>query len=555
MPRKKLIDSDFSSYFSDPEEARLGYEQAFKEGSVKDYPLAILHVSGGVTHVLYNATVYRGADGKVLGVFAAARDVTERKKVEDQLHATSAYARSLIEASLDPLVTISPEGKITDVNHSTELITGVSREWLIGTDFSNYFMEPRKAREGYRKAFKEGYVKDFPLAIRHSSGRITDVLYNATVYRDAVGKVRGVFAAARDVTESRKASQYARSLIEASLDPLVTISPDGKITDVNEATVRVTGVPRQQLIGADFSNYFSEPEKAREGYQRVFKEGFVKDYPLSIRSTGGTLTDVLYNASVYRDDKGNVLGVFAAARDVNVQRKASQQLEASNKELEAFTYSVSHDLRTPLRAIDSFSKILVDENSENLDNEGKRIISIIRKNAQQMGKLIDDLLALSRLGRTEMKIQDIEMEDMINDVYKELKQNSSGREVKFTVHKLPSVRVDPNLFRQVWTNLLSNALKFTSKKDHARIEVGSIRDKGQNVFYVKDNGVGFSMEYANKLFQVFERLHIDEEYEGSGVGLAIVHRIVTRHGGKVWAEAKIDEGATFYFELPPERNS
>src|SRR5438445_909305 len=356
--REKLIGSDFSSYFIDPEEARLGYEQVFKEGSVRDYPLAILHVSGAINHVLYNASVYRDADGKVLGVFAAARYTTERKKAEDLLHATSAYARSLIEASLDPLVTISPEGKITDVNHATELITGVSREWLNGTDFSNYFTEPRKAREGYRKVFKEGYVKDYPLAIRHSSGRVTDVFYNATVYRDAAGKVRGVFAAARDVTETKKASQYARSLIESSLDPLVTISPDGKITDVNEATVRVTGVMRDRLIGTDFSNNFTEPEKAREGYQQVFKIGFVKDYPLTIRSTTGKLTDVLYNASVYRDDKDNVLGVFAAARDVTVRQQASVELESSNRELESFTYSVSHDLRAPLRAIDGFSKIL-----------------------------------------------------------------------------------------------------------------------------------------------------------------------------------------------------
>src|SRR5438309_265650 len=548
--REKLIGSDFSSYFIDPEEARLGYEQVFKEGSVRDYPLAILHVSGAITHVLYNASVYRDADGKVLGVFAAARDTTERKKAEDLLHATSAYARSLIEASLDPLVTISPEGKITDVNHATELITGVSREWLNGTDFSNYFTEPRKAREGYRKVFKEGYVKDYPLAIRHSSGRVTDVFYNATVYRDAAGKVRGVFAAARDVTETKKASQYARSLIESSLDPLVTISPDGKITDVNEATVRVTGVMRDRLIGTDFSNNFTEPEKAREGYQQVFKIGFVKDYPLTIRSTTGKLTDVLYNASVYRDDKDNVLGVFAAARDVTVRKQASVELESSNRELESFTYSVSHDLRAPLRAIDSFSKILVDEHSSKLDAEAKRLLGIIRHNTGQMGKLIDDLLTLSRLGRSEISTQMVEMSDMIKDVFRLLKPSFPGRNIEFVMHTIHDARVDPTLFRQVWQNLLSNAMKFTGNRDKAKIEVSSTLDKNNVVYSIKDNGVGFNMEFAHKLFRVFERLHSADEFEGSGVGLAIVNRIVTRHGGKVWAEAKEGEGATFYVELP-----
>src|SRR3989338_5261833 len=324
VTRDKLIGTDFSNYFTEPDDARDGYERVFKEGFVTDYPLSIRHASGQITDVLYNASVYKDDKGNVLGVFAAARDVTRTKKAEEQLHATSAYARSLIEASLDPLVTISPEGKITDVNDATVKVTGVTREWLIGTDFSNYFTEQRRARDGYRLTFKEGSVKDYPLTIRHSSGKTTDVLYNASVYKDDKGNARGVFAAARDVTETKKVSQYARSLIEASLDPLVTISPEGKITDVNDATVKVTGVTRDKLIGTDFSNYFTEPDNARDGYERVFNKGFVTDYPLSIRHASGQITDVLYNASVYKDDKGNVLGVFAAARDVTETKKVSQ---------------------------------------------------------------------------------------------------------------------------------------------------------------------------------------------------------------------------------------
>jgi PAS domain S-box-containing protein len=387
---------------------------------------------------------------------------------------SSDYSRSLIEASLDPLVTISPEGKITDVNEATVKVTGVVRETLIGTDFADYFTEPNKARDGYKRVFSDGFVTDYPLTIRHLDGRQTDVLYNASVYRDSRDSVLGVFAAARDVTESRRvarefaetknfldnilesstkysimgkdlehrilswnegahrnygytaaeimgrnsnilhtpddlqsgavdrlfyqahdkglaegefirqrkdgsrfaasvvvtrrddqsghpigyllmstdisekkqaekqaeeqlrsASQYARSLLEASLDPLVTISPEGKITDVNEATVKVTGVPRDRLIGTDFSDYFTEPEKARSGYREVFEKGFVTDYPLTIHDEGGRLTDVLYNASVYRDPRGNVLGVFAAARDVTAQKTAEAEVaEQRNKEME-----------------------------------------------------------------------------------------------------------------------------------------------------------------------------------------------------------------------------
>jgi PAS domain S-box-containing protein len=318
VARERLIGTDFSDYFTEPDKAREGYQQVFARGFVTDYPLTIQHKDGRLTDVLYNASVYSDARGNVLGVFAAARDVTEQKQA-------SQYARSLIEASLDPLVTISSEGKITDVNQATVNVTGVARDVLVGTDFSDYFTEPEQAREGYQQVFARGFVTDYPLTIRHRDGRLTDVLYNASLYRDARGGVLGVFAAARDVTEQKQASQYARSLIEASLDPLVTISPEGKITDVNEATVRVTGVPREGLVGTDFSDYFTEPEKARDGYQQVFARGFVTDYALTIRHKDGALTDVLYNASVYKDVSANVLGVFAAARDVTASERVMRE--------------------------------------------------------------------------------------------------------------------------------------------------------------------------------------------------------------------------------------
>src|SRR5690242_2457638 len=251
---------------------------------------------------------------------AQAEPVTANERQASQ------YARSLIEASLDPLVTISPDGKITDVNEAAVRATGIAREMLVGTDFSEYFTEPKRAREGYQQVFAKGFVTDYPLTIRHKDGKLIDVLYNASVYKDQRGNVLGVFAAARDVTGQKQTSQYARSLIEASLDPLVTISPDGKITDVNEATVRVTGVEREKLVGTDFSDYFTEPRQAREGYRQVFARGFVTDYPLTIRHKDGKLLDVLYNASVYKDARGKVLGVFAAARDVTESKRLLQEL-------------------------------------------------------------------------------------------------------------------------------------------------------------------------------------------------------------------------------------
>ncbi|MDC9725191.1 MAG: PAS domain S-box protein, partial [Gammaproteobacteria bacterium] len=333
LKRKQLVGTDFSSYFTDPEYARAGYLQVYEQGSVRDYPLDLRHIDGHTTPVLYNASVYKNEQNDVVGVFAAARDISQQKSAEQQLKQVGEYTRSLIESSLDPLVTIAPDGAITDVNKATELVTGRTREQLVGTDFSSYFTDPEYARAGYQQVYEQGSVRDYPLDLRHADGHITPVLYNASVYKNEQGEVEGVFAAARDISQQKSAEQqlkqvgeYTRSLIESSVDPLVTISVDGKIMDVNDATEKVTGVGRDDLIGSDFSNNFTDPEYARAGYQKVFTEGVVTDYPLSIRRHDGEITHVLYNASVYRDSAGVVQGVFAAARDITAQKEAEERI-------------------------------------------------------------------------------------------------------------------------------------------------------------------------------------------------------------------------------------
>jgi PAS domain S-box-containing protein len=415
-----------------------------------------------------------------------------------------------------------------------------------------YFTEPRKAREGYRLVLKEGSVRDYPLAIKQTSGKVIDVLYNATVFRDAHGKVQGVFAAARDITETKKTSLYSRTLIEASLDPFVMMNPEGKITDVNEATIQSTGLTREKLMGTDFSTYFTEPEKARAGYEEVFLKGFITDYPLTIRHLHGKLTDVLYNASVYKDLEGKVLGIFATARDHTLAKQATEQLEYVNSELDAFTYSVAHDLKAPLRAIDGFSKILLADYGEILDVEGKRLIKVIVNNTTQMGKLIEDLLALAHVGKSAIKKEAVNMKQFVDGIGKELTTALPNRDIVINIHDIHDTRVDRALLRQLWVNLLSNAVKFTQTKKNAIIEISSKMDETDKITYqIKDNGLGFDMKYSDKLFGVFQRLH-GQDIEGTGIGLANVKRIAIRHGGKVWGEGKIGEGATFYFTLPKE---
>ncbi|MDI6644046.1 MAG: ATP-binding protein [Methanobacteriaceae archaeon] len=231
-------------------------------------------------------------------------------------------------------------------------------------------------------------------------------------------------------------------------------------------------------------------------------------------------------------------------------KKQTKMLEDANDELEAFAYSVSHDLRVPLRAIDGFSRIIVEDYQDKLDEEGIRLLNIVRENTHKMGQLIDDILMLSRAGRQEMKMSDIDMEDLVKTVYNQVIQGFEGRSIELKVDSLPQAYGDRALLTQVVSNLLSNSVKFTSQREKGVIEVGYQNDKNENIYYVKDNGAGFDMKYVNKLFGLFQRLHSPEEFEGTGVGLSIVQRIIRRHEGRVWGEGEVDKGATIYFTLP-----
>ncbi|MEP7194240.1 MAG: PAS domain S-box protein [Actinomycetota bacterium] len=286
-------------------------------GQVDHFETLRIRKDGTAITVSVSVSPIRNEAGEIVGASSIARDVTAQTQAVDA-------ARGMIESSLDSLVAISPEGMITDANEATVKVTGIPRDELIGTAFSDVFTDPEKANKIYQLVFSQGMAIDYPLTMRHRDGTLTEVLYNASVHRDIKGNVLGVFAAARDVTAQTQAFDAARGMIESSLDSLVAISPEGKITDANEATVKVTGIPRDELIGTAFSDCFTEPAKAKRIYLLVFADGMAVDYPLTMRHRDGTLTEVLYNASVHRDIKGNVLGVFAAARDVTQQMQAQR---------------------------------------------------------------------------------------------------------------------------------------------------------------------------------------------------------------------------------------
>jgi light-regulated signal transduction histidine kinase (bacteriophytochrome) len=231
------------------------------------------------------------------------------------------------------------------------------------------------------------------------------------------------------------------------------------------------------------------------------------------------------------------------------------QLQAANKELEGFSYSVSHDLRAPIRAISGFCSLLIQDHKADLSDEAKRKLGIIAGEAARMGHLIDDLLALSRLGRKSLEPTDLDMNELVSGVFERLMQSDPDKRADLRVGSMPKAHGDRSLIEQVWVNLLANAIKFSSKKESPIVEVGGISEEGEQIYFVRDNGAGFDARYQEKLFGVFQRLHHDDEFPGTGVGLALVHRIVTRHGGRVWADGQLGQGATFHFTLPKEPNS
>src|SRR5664280_708515 len=646
----------------------------------------------------------------------------ERTKLHE-----SQYASSLIEASLDPLIAFNTEGLITDMNQAKVNITGIEREKLIGTKFFDYFTEPQKALEVYQEVFAKGFVTDSPLTFRHKNGRLTDVLFNGSVYKDAKGKVLGAVVVARDSAEQKwatelraankelafqneekekravelsiankelafqndekekraaeliiankelvfqndekgkraaeliiankelifqneekgkraaeliiadkelvfqneekekraaeliiadkeliyqneekekreiankelekisyslkLASQYSLSLIEASLDPLITINPKGKITDMNQATVNITGITREKLTGTDFFDYFTEPQKASEVYQQVFANCSVADYPLTLRHKDGKLTDVLFNGSVYKDDRGKVIGVVVVARDITDQKRIATELteaivfaelatqlseeaklkaenatriaENAVKAKQQFLSNMSHEIRTPMNAIIGFTKVLL---KTDLSVKQKEYLTSIKMSGDALIVLINDILDLAKVDAGKMTFEQIpfKMSQSIAamlHLFETKIQEKNLTLIKEYDDRISDVLVgDPVRLHQIILNLVSNAVKFTSKgKISVTIKLMSEDDEKVTIqFSISDTGIGIAKDKMDKIFENFQQASSGTArlYGGTGLGLAIVKQLVDPQNGTISVKSRIDVGSTFSFILP-----
>ena len=416
----------------------------------------------------------------------------------------------------------------------------------------------------------------FRYRIVRKDGTVRHIYSQSEIELNEGGKPVDQYGIVHDVTEQNEAKeqniqtqQRYKQVVENILDGLMIDDPDGKVLFANDQFLKLFGLERSDLETLVLEDYIA-PEFRQLLRDRHNRRVAGEDVPSvfeyqGLRKDGSRIWLEVRVCKVFED--GTVIGTQSAIRDITDRRKAEQevlkfyqlleqkvkdrtiQLEALNNELESFSYSVAHDLRAPLRIINGYSEILKKDYSEKLDSEADRIINVIVTNTNRMGKLIDEILNLARLGRKELDKQNTDMNSLVKTVIAE-QTAVSTKPVEFNISPLPDAYCDSTLVRQVWSNLLSNAIKYSGKQAQQTVTIKSVEEDGYIVYSVKDNGVGFDMAYSEKLFGVFQRLHKQSEFEGTGVGLALVHRIVTKHGGKVWAESEEGKGAIFYFSLP-----
>ena len=495
---------------------------------------------------------------------AAVQDAIQRTQSEKRF-------RGLLEAAPDGMVIVDHQGTIVMVNAQMERLFGHNREDVIGRHVE--MLVPTRFKDVH--PFHRGqYVKnprirpmgaDLELYALRKDGVEFPVEISLSPMESEEDNL--IIAAIRDITERKRAEEKFRGLLESAPDAMLVVDQQGVIQLVNSQTEKLFGYDRVQLVGEPVE--LLVPKRFRKKHSR-HRDGYYGEHPTRPMGVGldlfglrknGTEFPVEISLSPLETEEG--LLVSAAIRDVT-QRKLMEedvqklnedlkqraaQLEAAIRELEAFSYSVSHDLRAPLRSIDGFSHVVLEDYGEQLPADARGYLERVRAAAQRMAVLIDDLLNLSRVTRTAVQPKFINLSKMVEEIVQGLQEAQPDRQVAFSLTPDLMVEADPHLIHIVLENLLSNAWKFTSKHEQPEVEFGQKKHVKERTFYVRDNGVGFDMAYADKLFGVFQRLHSVSEFPGTGVGLATVQRIISIHGGRIWAESAEGKGTTFYFTL------
>lgn len=484
-------------------------------------------------------------------IYRAARDSRKQQDSEQKF-------RALLDAAPDATIIVNEQGLIEMVNRQVENLFGYSRNEITGKAVEILIPEElRSVHTQHRRGFfREARVRPMGAGAELKAVRKDGSTFPVEISLSPIVTETGllVSASVRDITERKKSEQKFRSLLDSAPDATVIVDEKGIIQMVNHqaetlfeyARAEMIGHPVEKLVPGDLREKHVQHRAAFSREPKVRAMGVGLELH-AVKKTGARFP-VEISLSPIETEEGIL--VSASVRDISLRKELENELKKSNQEMEAFTYSVSHDLRAPLRGIIGFTAILEEDYSSRLDDEAKRITSVIKSNAMKMGLLIDDLLSFSRMGKKELIKTQVNMSALVKEVVDEMAGDNKMSSVQWKLGMLASVNADIGTIRQVWINLISNAIKYSAKKENPCVEIGSYPENGQTVFYVKDNGVGFDDRYKHKLFKVFQRLHSAEDFEGTGVGLALSEKIISRHGGKTWAEGKEGEGATFYFSLP-----
>ena len=518
------------------------------------------HDDGQHTYVSVKSPLWDDA-GNPYAIFGISTDITEHKQAE----AKARWLASFPERNPNPIIEL--DATTRTIHYFNPAAAKLLPE-LESRGLDHPFLTGVQAvTEALLAGNNEAIRREISLGESHYSQTISYISEN-----------RRLRVYSTDITERKQAEERLEASLrevndlKTALDEhaIVAITdPQGKITYVNEKFCAISKYSREELIGQDHrlinSGYHSK--QFIHDLWATIANGKVWHGEIKNKAKDDTFYWVDTTIVPFLNENGKPRQYVAIRADITERKNAATEiaqlnaeleervakrtaeLEAANKELEAFSYSVSHDLRAPLRAINGFAGIVLSDFGPQLPDEARDLLTRVRNGGQRMGELIDNLLAFSRLGRQSVKRQKVNSKQIIHSVLDELKSQRDGRQIELRIGELPLCRADPMLLKQVWINLLSNAIKYTRTLELAVVEIGCERNNGENIYFVRDNGVGFDMQYVNKLFGVFQRLHRAEDFEGTGVGLAIVHRIIHRHDGRIWADAKVNGGATFYFTL------
>jgi len=557
--------------------------RCFRDGKVWEDTFPLRGADNRYRWFLSRAVPIRNDSGKIVRWLGTNTDITDLREAQQALTESEEKLRSAFANAAIGFAITDPDGHYMDANPAYLKLTGYSIDELRSKQFPQLVHpDDYQAVMDLIGQMRNGEISHFVRENRYirKDGRMLWVRKSVAMVRDAAGHPRWMIALVEDITERRnveealrRSEMRMRRFYDAELVGIIYWNLEGKILDANDKFLDMIGYSRDDLLAGRIDWVAMTPPEYRERDTKAVEEvrqtgthhSFEKEY---IRKDGSRIP-VSLGGAIIDPDKGEGVGFVLDITDrmkaeeelkrftQNLEQRVQERtaaLEAANRELEAFSYSVSHDLRAPLRSIDGFSKVLQERYSEGFDATGKDYLSRVRNAALRMGKLIDDMLSLSRAGRREMEKKPVDLSGLAASVTDGLRQRDPERRVEIDIEPGLTATGDTGMLRIVLENLIGNAWKFTSRKENARIKFGSAKTDSGRAFFVRDNGAGFDMRHAEKLFSPFQRLHSESEFPGTGIGLAIVQRVILRHDGRVWAESEEGHGATFWFTLAGEKN-